>query len=329
MSDQETATVDQVVDGEAPDETQLAIPAEPMTSVEPEAASYEAAEVEALSPAEASTPAEAAVSAQSEPSAEAPNPAVDKETSEDEPVSILDLNPGQYLVGKVKNTTDFGAFVDVGLPQDGLVHISELSRKKVDKVTDVVAVGQEIEVWVKKVDSMRGRISLTMVKPIKRRIREINENDELEGVVTRLESYGAFVDIDSERDGLVHISQISHDYIEKPEDGLTVGERVKVKVLKVNKKKRQIDLSIKALLEPPVKPARAERVSVPEPEPELVVEERETDEEESMPTAMAVAFSSLQGKGKTDRSDQADNSGKGKREKQALSDLLSQMASQE
>jgi predicted RNA-binding protein with RPS1 domain len=321
MSDRETATVDQVIDGEATDETQLQTPAEPMTSVEPAAALSEAAQVE--------SPVAEAVSAQSEPLAEEIDPAAVKGTSEEALSSILDLSPGQYLTGKVKNTTEFGAFVDVGLPQDGLVHISELSRKKVDKVTDVVSVGQEIEVWVKKVDSMRGRISLTMVKPIKRRIRDIEEGDDLEGVVTRLESYGAFIDIDSERDGLVHISQISHDYIEKPEDGLTVGERVKVKVLKVNKKKRQIDLSIKALVEPPPKPVKPERVPIPEPEPEPVVEAVGPQDEASMPTAMAVAFSSLQGKGKAERSDQADNVNKGKKEKQALSDLLSQMASQE
>ena len=166
----------------------------------------------------------------------------------DEPISILNLKPRQHLTGKVKNITNFGAFVDISLPQDGLVHISELARQKVDKVTDVVSEGQEVDVWVKKVDKKRGRISLTMVKPITRRFRDINEDDELEGVVTRLEPYGAFIDIESDREGLVHISQITHDYINHPEEALTIGDNVKVKVLKVNRKKRQVDLSIKALL---------------------------------------------------------------------------------
>ncbi len=223
--------------------------------------------------------------------------------ADDEVNTIFNLQPKQHLSGKVKNITQFGAFIDLGLPQDGLVHISELSRKKVEKVEDVVSVGDEVDVWVKKVDRKRGRISLTMIKPLARRLKDIEDNDELEGVVTRLESYGAFIDIDSERDGLVHISQITHGFINHPQEALTVGDKVMVKVLQVNKKKRQVDLSIKALLPPPV---------VEEPEPPQVVEYHhrsqqpepvqqevvtEDSEEDSVPTAMAIAFASLQSKG--------------------------------
>ncbi len=216
----------------------------------------------------------------------------------DEPISILNLKPRQHLTGKVKNITNFGAFVDIGLPQDGLVHISELSRQKVDKVTDVVSEGQEVDVWVKKVDKKRGRISLTMVKPITRRFRDINEEDELEGVVTRLESYGAFIDIDSDREGLVHISQITHDYINHPEEALTIGDKVRVKVLKVNRKKRQVDLSIKALLAPP--PPPEPEVVEPEPEPEEIRAEEPVEAEgESAPTAMALAYAAFQSEKKS------------------------------
>ena len=214
----------------------------------------------------------------------------------DEPVSILNLKPRQHLTGKVKNITNFGAFVDIGLPQDGLVHISELSRQKVDKVTDVVSEGQEVDVWVKKVDKKRGRISLTMVKPITRRFRDINEEDELEGVVTRLESYGAFIDIDSDREGLVHISQITHDYINHPEEALMIGDKVRVKVLKVNRKKRQVDLSIKALLAPPPPP----EPEVVEPEPEEIRAEEPVEAEgESAPTALALAYAAFQSEKKS------------------------------
>jgi len=235
---------------------------------------------------------------EAEPSAETTAEAA----ADDEVNTIFNLQPKQHLSGKVKNITQFGAFIDLGLPQDGLVHISELSRKKVEKVEDVVSVGDEVDVWVKKVDRKRGRISLTMIKPLARRLKDIEDNDELEGVVTRLESYGAFIDIDSERDGLVHISQITHGFINHPQEALTVGDKVMVKVLQVNKKKRQVDLSIKALLPPPV---------VEEPEPPQVVEYHhrsqpepvqqevvtEDSEEDSVPTAMAIAFASLQSKG--------------------------------
>lgn len=230
---------------------------------------------------------------QVEATAETPPPAETAEApAEDEGFSIHTLKPGRHLTGTVKNITNFGAFVDIGLPQDGLVHISELSRRKVEKVSDVVSVGQEIEVWVKKVDKKRGRISLTMVKPITRRLRDIKVDDELEGTVTRLETYGAFIDIESDREGLVHISQITHDYIKHPEEALTIGEKVKVKVLKVNRKKRQVDLSIKALLPPPAPepvaaPSRQESVEAEQPEPE-------STEGESLPTAMALAYAAFQ-----------------------------------
>ena len=251
---------------------------------------------------------------------------VDPEKSPEPPVAeadsgvntIFDLESGQHIKGTVKNITKFGAFVDLGLPQDGLVHISELSRRKVDKVEDVVDVGQEVDVWVKKVDRKRGRISLTMIKPVLRRIRDISDGDEIEGVVTRLEIYGAFVDIDSERDGLIHISQITHDYIKHPAEALEVGQRVDVKVLKVNRKKRQVDLSIKALLPPPV----VEEIPAQEVEKESTSKGGKTaetkvdgEESEPAPTAMAVAFASLQEKEDTEEDSAEEQVGKHERDK--------------
>jgi transcriptional accessory protein Tex/SPT6 len=213
--------------------------------------------------------------------------------------TIFNLESRQHIKGTVKNITKFGAFVDLGLPQDGLVHISELSRRKVDRVEDVVSVGEEVDVWVKKVDRKRGRISLTMIKPVLHRIRDISDGDEVEGVVTRLEAYGAFVDIDSERDGLVHISQITHDYIKHPGEALEIGQRVNVKVLKVNRKKRQVDLSIKALLPPPVveeAPVQEVAKEATSQGKKAAEEKVDAEEQESVPTAMAVAFASLQEK---------------------------------
>jgi predicted RNA-binding protein with RPS1 domain len=186
-----------------------------------------------------------------------------KNTSNDQE-TILNLKKGQHLVGKIKNITEFGAFVDLGIAQDGLVHISQMARQKVEKPTDVVEEGQEVQVWVKKVDKKRGRISLTMVRPVALKLRDIKPEAELEGVVTRLEAYGAFIDIASERDGLVHISEITHEYINHPEEVLAIDAKVNIKVLKVDHKKRQVDLSIKALLPPPP----------PKEEPKPVIRER-------------------------------------------------------
>ena len=289
MSEQETAVVEETTETkveEVPEST-TSDPAPDVTEAE------KASEISQNSDEPAKTPTEEGTEMTS---SEAVESALEtsEELASDKPDSILSLKPRQHFVGKVKNITQFGAFVDIGLPQDGLVHISELSRQKVDKVTDVVSEGQEIDVWVKKVDKKRGRISLTMVKPITHRFRDIKEEDEFEGVVTRLESYGAFIDIDSDREGLVHISQITHDYINHPEEALAIGDRVNVKVLKINRKKRQVDLSIKALLPLPAPP-----------EPELVdeepqVEEREVKEGEPAPTAMALAYATFQGEMQTD-----------------------------
>ncbi|GEM_PF-1693253 len=217
------------------------------------------------------------VEPKTEPKVE-PEESEEEETDSDESVegdldpSILNLKKGQRMTGKVKHITDFGIFVDLGISQDGLVHISQMARHKVEKAADLVSQGQEVDVWVKKVDRKRGRISLTMVRPIKLRLRDIKEEAELEGVITRLETYGAFVNIGSERDGLIHISQITHDYIKHPEEVLTIDDKVKIKVLKVDRKKRQVDLSIKALLPPP--PPK----EIPQPKPkEEVVETRDNN----------------------------------------------------
>jgi transcriptional accessory protein Tex/SPT6 len=216
----------------------------------------------------------------------------------DDPPTIHTLQIGQHLTGKVKNIAEFGAFVDIGIAQDGLVHISELSKQKVEKVTDLVTPGQEVDVWVKKIDGKRGRISLTMIRPVALKFKDIEDEAELEGVVTRLEPYGAFINIGADRDGLVHISQITYDYIKHPEEALKVGDTVKVKVLKVNRKKRQIDLSIKALLPPPLPPAPAvEAVKKVEEskKPETILATEMADEAEPALTAMATAFAALQG----------------------------------
>lgn len=251
------------------------------------------------------------------------------ESSEDstaEPLSIHNLKIGQHLTGKVKNIADFGAFVDIGIAQDGLVHISELAKRKVEKVTDVVSQGQEVDVWVKKVDKKRGRISLTMIKPISRKLKDIDEGAELEGVVTRLESYGAFVDIGSDRDGLVHISQITHDYIKHPEEALAVGDKVTVKVLQVNRKKRQVDLSIKALL--PAPPPSEEVKVVEEVKKEevkaakKVEEELELSEDEPMPTAMAIAYAALQGELQAAKESKESSVGKGKSKRKKEIDAI-------
>jgi small subunit ribosomal protein S1 len=184
-------------------------------------------------------------------------------------ISIQELVPGSRFEGKVKNVTEFGAFVDIGVGQDGLVHISELQRGRVGKVSDVVKVGDTVTVWIKDIDTRRRRIGLTMIEPARVNIDSLKPGMVIEGRVTRLEPYGAFVDIGTGRDGLVHISEVSKSYVDSPSDMLSVGEEVQVRILKIDRKKRQVDLSLKD--------APAEQV---------VLEE----EAEPTPTIMALAF---------------------------------------
>jgi small subunit ribosomal protein S1 len=297
MSTQDTATVEQMAD--KLEEQEIAAPAEELPAAE--------AETEPTSPAE-------------EPSAANEGDEADAST-----FSIHTLRSGQHFNGTVKNITDFGAFIDIGLPQDGLAHISELAKQKVEKVGDVVSVGDAVEVWVKKVDKKRGRISLTMIRPIAVKLKDIAEGDELSGTVTRLEAYGAFVDIGSERDGLVHISQITHEYIKHPEDALKPGDAVQVKVLKVNPKKRQIDLSIKVLLPLPVKEEVVEEEPVEEKVVQRVAAAEEASEDEPAPTAMAIALAAaMENRRQSGKSDKSSGSPRDKRKhKKEIDDIVS------
>lgn len=167
--------------------------------------------------------------------------------------NILDsLAPGQVLSGTVQRITDFGAFVDIG-GIDGLVHISQLSHEHVVKPTDVVQEGQQVQVKVLSVDRDNERISLSIKETLPGPWANISEKAAkgitLEGVVKRLVSYGAFVEVFPGVEGLVHISQISHKHIATPHEVLKENETVKVKVLEVNEQEQRLSLSIKELSE--------------------------------------------------------------------------------
>ncbi|MGG7617920.1 30S ribosomal protein S1 [Bacillus coreaensis] len=167
--------------------------------------------------------------------------------------NILDsLAPGQVLSGTVQRITDFGAFVDIG-GIDGLVHISQLSHEHVVKPTDVVQEGQQVQVKVLSVDRDNERISLSIKETLPGPWANISEKaakgTTLEGVVKRLVSYGAFVEVFPGVEGLVHISQISHKHIATPHEILKENETVKVKVLEVNEQEQRLSLSIKELSE--------------------------------------------------------------------------------
>jgi predicted RNA-binding protein with RPS1 domain len=163
--------------------------------------------------------------------------------------AVADLKPKSAVQGKVTRIELYGAFVDVGVGQDGLLHISQISTERVKNVNDKLSVGDEIKVWVRSVDAEQNRIDLTMIEPPVVDWDDLQVGTVLTGKVIRLEKFGVFVDLGAERPGMVHVSELSNNYINSPADVVKVGQEIQVKVIKVSSKKKQIDLSVKALEE--------------------------------------------------------------------------------
>ncbi len=161
------------------------------------------------------------------------------------PLDWNDVQRGLKLTGKVVKIEDFGVFVNVGAPKDGLVPVGSMARTRVNKPSDLVKEGDEITVWVTKASRKENRIGLSMVEPPAVEWSDIKAGQIYVGKVTRLERFGAFVDIGAEREGMVHVSEMAAGYISQPSDVVKVGEEVEVRVLEVNPKKRQIKLSMK------------------------------------------------------------------------------------
>jgi small subunit ribosomal protein S1 len=218
---------------------------------------------------------EAAVSADTDTAANGDN--------EDGHTVVRMLSVGQQVKGTVKRISEFGAFVDIGVGRDGLVHISELSPRRIAKVTDMLQEGQQADFWIKKLDRDRNRISLTMIEPGMKTIRNMEKGDVVLGTVTRLMPYGAFVDIGIGRDALLHVREMGERYIARPEDVVTVGEQLEARIIDISRRRARVDLSIKGLRpepEPEPAPHAAEKPAAapppePEPEPEDIFAETE------------------------------------------------------
>jgi len=151
------------------------------------------------------------------------------------------------LQGTVKQTQLYGVVVDIGLEYDGVVHISQLSSERVNRVTDVVQPGDSVTVWVTKVNPEKGRITLTMVEPPLLDWQELAEGQIHTGTVTRIEPYGAFIDIGAERPGLLHVREMSTDYVRHPSELVQIGKEVEVRILRFDRRKRRIDLTMVGL----------------------------------------------------------------------------------
>ena len=173
------------------------------------------------------------------------------------------LNVGDVVDGVVKNVTDFGAFIDLG-GADGLLHISEMSWGRVESPKKVFKVGDTVKVLVKSIDGSKIALSRKFddENPWKDAESKYAIGNTVTGKVARMTDFGAFVELESGIDALLHVSQISKEHVDKPADVLKVGDEVTAKIVDFNEAERKISLSVKALLAPEAEDGDEEVVSV-------------------------------------------------------------------
>ncbi len=177
------------------------------------------------------------------------------------------------VTGKVVRMVDFGAFVDLG-GVDGLIHVSDISWDRIEKPSDVLEIGQEVQVKILKANREKNRVSLGMKqlteKPFDLFLKNNKVGDLVKGQIVNLLDFGAFVRLPEGVEGLIHVSQVSNEHVEKPSDVLNIGQEVETKILEIDTENQRISLSIRALLKPietvkenkkfTEKPAKKERV---------------------------------------------------------------------
>ncbi|MGA9762174.1 MAG: 30S ribosomal protein S1 [Gaiellaceae bacterium] len=190
--------------------------------------------------------------------------------------AILDrLNPGDVIEGQISNIVDFGAFVDLD-GMDGLIHISELSWSHVNHPSEILEVGQTVKVKVLDIDRDRQRISLglkqTQSDPWQQVIDAYGDGDEVEGRVTKVVTFGAFVEIVPGVEGLVHISELAQHHVENPREVVSQGDLVRVVVLEIDGERRRLSLSMKRVEGGPVVIEAAPRAIEPASEEEAEIE---------------------------------------------------------
>ena len=186
------------------------------------------------------------------------------------------IHEGDVVEGTVKNVTDFGAFIDLG-GADGLLHISEMSWGRVENPKKVFKVGDTVNVLIKEISGNKIALSLKFAdaNPWKDATTKYAVGNVVTGKVARMTDFGAFVELETGVDALLHVSQISKDHIEKPADALKVGDEVTAKVVDFNEADKKISLSLKALLAPEAEESKEDDAEVASVDVEAVIAEQE------------------------------------------------------
>jgi small subunit ribosomal protein S1 len=211
---------------------------------------------------------------------------------------LEELEEGETRTGRVTSLADFGAFVNIN-GADGLVHLSEISWERIEHPSEVLKVGQEVEVRVISVDHERKRIGLSIRQlehdPWADRIEEYKEGQLIEGQITRLTKFGAFARIAEDMEGLIHISELSDRRIEHPKEVLAEGDTVTLRIIKIDKSRRRIGLSLREVdsgkysdVDWEMTLAEIDELADPEEEAEPVEESPIAEEEQHLPAEAAV-----------------------------------------
>jgi len=258
-----------------------------------------------------------------------------------------EIKTKMHFTGKVVKVGLAGAVLDLGISLPAVIHVSQVvppTEEPIKRLSDVLQPGQEVEVWVKKVKD--GRVETTMFKPLDLEWRDLKKDMVVKGKVVRLEKFGAFVEIGAERPGLVHISEMAHGYVRTPADVVKEGDEIEAMVLDVNRKKKQIKLSMKALQPEPVKEEPASRPVMEPFQPrekaakkprkqsprrkggesfddvELLANLGEPAETEAEPTAMEIAIREAMEKAKVKKQDKSKKKGVSQEQEDLLSRTL-------
>ena len=177
---------------------------------------------------------------------------LNEERKEKEAAAWAEVEVGKHYMGKVKSFVPYGAFVDIG-GIDGMVHNSELSWKRIKHPSQILEIGQEIDVFVKDFDAEKKRISLGYktqeMDTWYQFTKQYSVGDVVKAKIVNIMPFGAFAEVYDNVDGLIHISKISHDRVENPKDVLSIGQEVDVKITEIDDENRKLSLSMKALIE--------------------------------------------------------------------------------
>lgn len=207
-----------------------------------------------------------------------------------------EIQAKERYTGTVLKTTLQGALVDIGSEKPAFIHISQAVKDndpklQINSIEEVLKTGDKLDFFVKRV--RKDRIELTMKEPLGMEWRELKPGMTIKGKVVRLETFGAFVEIGAERPGLIHISELAHNYVRTPGEVVREGDEVEAKVLEVDRRKKQIKLSIKALQELP-ETMQVQQRGGKDKEPQQV-EEPQEPELTAMEIAMRSAMEKAEG----------------------------------